>query len=577
MIVSMLRRSSGNERVSTPACLRLLLTLALGVRFFSGASAPAQANTVVASSDPATVQNVQVADFYGHSVVLRWDSPKQSGPVAIGGYYVTWQADGAIAFESKVVAGRGDAPSAFQVQPLDPTKNYTVTIAPLTLLGQLGKALTIPNVSCKGQYEAIFRQYSNNGLNGFLYLPEDDPVNGRVNPVKINNNMYNGYAGVAHGGYFDHSSVAVNNQQHWHMIINDFGTGAVTSRIKAAIPIDAQTRILAWDCDSGPFARQTWYIVLTPNKVEQFLLFPNNGDANTSNVYPLEQIQIKFDGVNARVSRYAGGNLVAQATFNWRQLIYMNVRQIMSMNLNSQGLQFFADTTYSGQMQPTGAFPTDLSGWKSCYAYFTLGSYNNRKMNSMMGTSATGVPMLDFQGGNMHWGNIAVITPDAQAPPAELSYFQQPDAAKRDATLSPTAAQPLTVTIPDAIPSDAIARELVFTDRLGCIPCLSGTNKLRLSVNGTLLLNKKEAEAWSDYPTYRWQIPAGILKKGANSIVFGKRERPTRWESAACTLTFMSRSAAPPSPPTRRRPPMPSWMPCPTIPNWRAGRSPMWK
>ena len=487
----------------------------------------AQAKIVtVASSDPATVQNVQIADFYGHSVVLRWGAPIQAGAIPAGGYYVTWQAAGQTAFESKVVAGYGDKPNAFQIQPLDPAQTYTITIAPLDLLGHTGKALTLTNISPKGQYEAIIKQYTNNGLNGFLYLPENDPVNGRINPLKINNNFFSLYAGGANGLYFDHSSAAVNNQQHWHMIANDYGTGAITSRIKAAIPVDANTRALVWDCDSGPYARQTWYIILTPNKVEQFLLFPNNSDSNTTGVYPLEQIQIRFDGVNARVYRYSGGNLTAQTTLNWRQFIYMNVRQIMEMNINSQGLQFLADTTYSGNLVQTGAFATDLSAWKSCYAYFTLGSYNNRKYNEAYGISATGQTMQDFQGGNMHWGNIALITPDGLAPPAELSYFQQPSMFLRDNPLDLTAAPALTVTIPDAIPPDATARELVFTDRNGCIPCLSGTNKLRLTVNGTLLPNKQEAEAWSDYPTYRWQIPAGVLKQGANSVVFGQSGTP---------------------------------------------------
>ena len=525
MTANATRRPLGFGCVSTRLGLRIIQALLFAFCLLS-ALGSAQARIVtVTSADPATVQNVQVADFYGHSVVLRWNKPATDGAVPTSGYYLTWQVAGQTAFESKVAAASSGL-NAFQIQPLDPTKTYTVTIAPLTMLGQIGKVLTLTNISPKGQYEALIKQYTNNGLNGFLYLPENDPVNGRINPLKINNNVYALYAGSANGTYFDHSSVAVNNQQHWHMIANDYGTGAITSRIKAAIPVDANTRALVWDCDGGPYARQTWYIVLTPNKVEQFLLFPNNGDASATGVYPLEQIQIKFDGVNARIYRYSGGNLVAQATFNWRQTIYTNVRQIMSMDINSAGLKFYADTTYSGQLVQTGAFASDLSAWKSCYAYFTLGSYNNRKFNQAWGISATGQKMQDFQGGNMHWGNITLLTPNGIAPPAELSYFQQANLWTRDAAMDLSAAPPLTITIPDPIPADAVARELVFTDRNGCIPCLSGTNKLRLSVNGTVLPNKKEAEAWSDYPTYRWQIPAGILKQGTNTIVFGQTGTP---------------------------------------------------
>ena len=80
-------------------------------------------------------------------------------------------------------------------------------------------------------------------------------------------NAYDVYSGEMEGVHFDHSGVAVNNQQHWHIIANDYGSGSITCRVKGAIPLaDGGTRNLVWDCDSGPFARQAWYIVLTPNK-----------------------------------------------------------------------------------------------------------------------------------------------------------------------------------------------------------------------------------------------------------------------------------------------------------------------
>jgi len=62
------------------------------------------------------------------------------------------------------------------------------------------------------------------------------------------------------------------------MIASDSGSGSITSRVKA--PSISATRYSTprWDCDSGPFSRQTWYIVLTPCKVET-LYCANNGDA----------------------------------------------------------------------------------------------------------------------------------------------------------------------------------------------------------------------------------------------------------------------------------------------------------
>ena len=177
-------------RVSFPVRLQIAARAALLLTCLCAALGVAQAQiTTVTSNDPTTVQNVQIADFYGHSVVLRWGAPTQSGAVPNGGYYVTWQAAGQTAFESKVTAASSGL-NAFQVQPLDPAQTYTVTIAPLNILGQTGKALTLPNISPKGQYEAIIRSFTNNGLNGFLYLPENDPVNGRINPLKINNDFF---------------------------------------------------------------------------------------------------------------------------------------------------------------------------------------------------------------------------------------------------------------------------------------------------------------------------------------------------------------------------------------------------
>ncbi len=512
---------------SPPRRRRAAMALALLCLLIAGTlGAARRAGAQDYGPGPAKVQNVTINDSFAHSVILRWDAPRSSGLSTLGGYCVAW-AIGTTGWQFKMVGAGADGKAIFQAQPLVQNQPYTIAITPMDSLGAMGQTLRIANVSAKGTYEANLRQATANGAAGFLYLPENDPVNGRVNPLKINVDAYDVYSGDANGAYFDHSGVAVNNQQHWHMIANDYGSGAITCRVKGAIPLaDGGTRYMMWDCDGGPFARQTWYIVLTPNKVEQFLLFPNNGDGLQTGNWPAEQIQIKFDGVNARVRRIAGGNEVAAVTFDWRKGVAFNVRQVMQMAISRQGVQCFADVDYNNVQQQRGSLATDLSAWNSCYAYFTLGSYNNRKFDMIYGTSATGQAMKEFQGGNMHFGNVAFTTPPGQSPPAELSYFLFGNLKDRSQNAQPDISQPLTVTIPDAIPADATARELVFTDRNGCIPCLSGRNKLRLSVNGVVLPNKHEDEAWRDYPTYRWQIPAGVLKRGANVIVFGQTGTP---------------------------------------------------
>ena len=525
------RLKQGSQAQETQALRRVIknaratLAFALALLGLFGVGQIARAQDF--GPGPAKVQNVQINDSFAHSLIIHWDAPVNSGLPGINAYSVGW-ASGGSALQSKLVtvSGAGNG-GIFQIQPLIQNQVYTISITPMDALGNLGKTLQIPGVSAKGTYEANLRQVTGNGAAGFLYLPESDPVNGRVNPLKINVDAYNVYSGEENSVHFGHSGVAVNNQQHWHMIANDYGSGSITCRVKGAIPLaDGGVRNLIWDCDSGPFARQTWYIVLTPNKMEQFLLLPNNGDDQQTGNWPAEQVQIKFNGAMARVRRISGGSVISSVVFDWRKAIAFNVRQVMQIALSQQGLQCYADVDYNAAMQLRGSFPTDLSGWKSCYAYFTYGSYNNRKFDQVQGVSATGQPMHEFEGGTMHWGNVAFTTPPGQSPPAELSYFLYGDLKARSMNAQPDVSQPLTVTIPDAIPPDAVARELVFTDRNGCIPCLSGRNKLQLTVNGVLLPNKKEAEAWSDYPTYRWQIPAGVLKRGANSIVFGQTGIP---------------------------------------------------
>ena len=92
MIAATMRRPTGAAPVSFRIVLRSMQMLLLTACFLA-ALGSAQARIVtVASSDPATVQNVQIADFYGHSVVLRWAAPTQSGAVPTSGYYITWQA-----------------------------------------------------------------------------------------------------------------------------------------------------------------------------------------------------------------------------------------------------------------------------------------------------------------------------------------------------------------------------------------------------------------------------------------------------------------------------------------------------
>ena len=132
---------------------------------------------------------------------------------------------------------------------------------------------------------------------------------------------------------------------------------------------------------------------------------------------------------------------MSRVEFNWRKSIYFNVRQVMQIALSQKGLQCYADVDYNNVMQLRGAMQTDLSTWPSCYAYFTFGSYNNRKYDETQGISATGKPMLEFNGGTMHWGNVAFDAPPGHAPPVELSYFQQPD-AKTGVTSRSVAAKP---------------------------------------------------------------------------------------------------------------------------------------
>ena len=499
--------------------LRMALALCALVNLTTPASAQA--------SNTNPVRNVRVCDVYARSVVLRWDAPLGASSATVSGYNLVWRVSGTPAFESKTVAAEWTKPTAVQLQPLDPTKTYSVSIYPLSLLGKKGAGITLDKVQPKGTYEAELKTLTNSGKTGFLYLPELDPIGGRVNLTKLNNDFYGARAGSANGTEFDHSSVAVNNQQHWHMILNDLGTGSITSRVKGAIHLaDGGTRQVQWDCDRGPFARQTWYIVLTPNKVEQFLLFPNNGDTNTTNVWPREQIMLRFGINDVAVYRYSDGNLVSVKQFNWRGDVYTNVRQRMGLKLNQSGLTFLADTDYNGSLEERGSFLSDLSGWKECYMYFTFGSYNNKKFNTVLGTSATGVTQAQVAGGNMHWGNIAFSAPANKPTPVELSFFHEPNLARRASESAVDISSPLPIMIAQPIPNDAVARELVFTDRIGCIPCLTGRDKLVLKVNGVKLPNKFESQAWQEYPTYRWSLPAGVLRSGLNYVSIGQTGAP---------------------------------------------------
>ena len=147
------------------------------------------------------------------------------------------------------------------------------------------------------------------------------------------------------------------------------------------------------------------------------MLLPNNGDDQQTGNWPAEQVQVRFSGTAARIRRISGGNVISSVTFDWRKNIAFNVRQVMQIALSQQGLQCYADVDYNAVQQLRGSFPTDLSAWKSCYAYFTYGSYNNRKFDQVQGVSATGAPMHEFEGGTMHFGNVAFSAPPVNRRP----------------------------------------------------------------------------------------------------------------------------------------------------------------
>ena len=376
-----------------------------------------------AASFGVGVANVRVLDAYKYSVVLRWDAAPGTYPDS---YVVDWGVTGA------APTGHAYAAGVIQLQPLKPSTVYTARITPLfadpaTGAPIAGTPYQVDNISPKGTYEASLAALTHSG--GFLYLPEQDTPMIRPNPAAIH--IYNDGMNVwpantgDHPEKFGHSSVALNDQQHWHIVAGDLGSGSITARVQAPVNLSGNfSRHIRFDSDLGPIGRQAWYIVLTPYLTDSIRLLPNNGDDHpATSAFP--EITVRFGGNTADVRYFVDGALVRSESFDARGASYPNVRQLMGLDLDKNGITFLADGGYDGHLQAMHTFAADLSNWATAdgthqsYLYFTLGSYNNPKLNEVFGVNGYGRTVQQYALGLWHLGNIAFDGPTPQGPPAE--------------------------------------------------------------------------------------------------------------------------------------------------------------
>jgi len=51
--------------------------------------------------------------------------------------------------------------------------------------------------------------------------------------------------------------VALNDQQHWHIVAGDLGSGSITTRVQAPVDLSGNfSRHIRFDSDLGPLGRQ---------------------------------------------------------------------------------------------------------------------------------------------------------------------------------------------------------------------------------------------------------------------------------------------------------------------------------
>ena len=210
--------------------------------------------------------------------------------------------------------------------------------------------------------------------------------------------------------------------------------------------------------------------------------------------------------------------------FDWRKKIYFNSRQRLRLDVNRNGVTFLADTGYNGTPEVLGTFGTDISDWEYCYVYLAMGMYVDNE-NSRGGYNYLGTPTQQDALALFHWGNVAFTAPAGHAPPTELSYYKDPDMATRMRTrFNPNTAFTINV---DALTPDVVERDLTFTDATYWPECdKPGQNVLnalsspsaRVLVNGIALAPKSLADLNAQAPAYRYIIPAGVLRTGANTV-----------------------------------------------------------
>lgn len=484
------------------------------------------------TSDPGPVKNVSLLNIYERSVEVLFDPPAQNA-AEVKSYYIAWVSTSGVTVGSKMIPA-DPVRTAVHVQPLKLGQAYAISISPVDAEGQRGSQTLLTLVQPKGSYEFELRnQLTQNGNQGFIFLPQDDPPMMRPNIIKLNNDFAGSlnFGGDLKSNIFDFGSVANNRQDHWHWAVRQTGEGNITTRLKGSLYLgDQQIHSMIFDGDTGPLGQRAWYVVLTPAKMERFHLIPKGGEDgdDARNAWPLEQVRVKVLGginnsqrVTATVSRYRNGLKIQQQTFNWRSKVYFNVRQRLKIDVSQKGITFFADVEYNNQLMPIGTFGTDLSNWTECYPYLVFGLYPDFE-NSRMGKNSFGANVMQDAFGLMHWGNFAFGSA-SQPPATELSYFKDPDLGTRVNTRV-NGLQAFTINI-DPVGPDVSARELVFTDATEWPICdkpddavLNALASAQVRINGTALPGKTLAQLRQDAPAYRYSIPNGVLQTGANTI-----------------------------------------------------------
>jgi hypothetical protein len=444
------------------------------------------------------------------NAILQWDFDPQNPvtplPTGVMGYKITWGPAATPNAFSKISEER-----IIQLQPLTNGQPYVARVQSIDVAGRL--SASSPTISFTGTSARVDALRAR--MNGFFddfNLPAGAPDERKWNSA------YSRCNAATSNGFF------INDQFHAHNTVYSANCdrGQSISRPRAALDFsDNGTRTIVFDWD-GELRRNQWYLDIVPRMMDisgqvniEGIIAPAD-PAHGLRFHQNEQAANIFEfGANGSETTLAQTNFSPYPTLDWAGFKQVpNVRRHWEIRLSRDQAEVLINGT-TVLKTAKGAFNLTQDRY---YLLWNVFSYNSDKAN---------VPFV-----LAHWDNFGFDAPAGTTHDTVTHNYRLVNTGSDFMkAFGPSAPAPATLNIPDAV-AGATARRLMFTLQMDEDDTYQWAPTDTVGVNGTafpipkpvsnalpVLSPQDIVNIYSPY-TVIIDLPAGVLKQGANQISF---------------------------------------------------------